>query len=40
LYYDKIFIKKGLHLDGNFAVNFGRAAREAVILQLKKKGNP
>jgi hypothetical protein len=36
LYCDKAVTKEGLRLDGKIAVNFGRAAWEAFILELKK----
>jgi hypothetical protein len=35
LYCDNVATKEGLLLDGKIAVNFGRAAREAFILELK-----
>jgi len=37
LYCDKVVTKEGLLLDGEIAVNFGKAVWEAFILELKKR---
>jgi hypothetical protein len=37
LYCDKVATEEVLRLNGKIAVNFGKAAREACILELKNK---
>jgi hypothetical protein len=37
LYCDKVVTKEGVLLDGKIAVNFGRAAWEVFILELKEQ---